>query len=93
MYNKQELMVMAIKIQSFKGVMVFNTTFNNIPVISWRKLEYICNCRKPLACRMSLTNFITYRVSSSPRHELDSNSYYYTYDEKNGLIFIFVFYI
>jgi hypothetical protein len=31
-------------------VMVFNATFNNISVISWRK---------PPTCRKSLTNFIT----------------------------------
>ena len=35
-------------------LMVFNTTFNNITVISWRRTQ-----RKPLTCRRSLTNFIT----------------------------------
>jgi hypothetical protein len=38
------------------GVMVFNTTFNNISVISWRQF---CWWRKPPTCHKSLTNFIT----------------------------------
>jgi len=54
------------------GVMVFNATFNNISVIYynsgsqfywWRKPEYP---EKPLTRRKSLTNFITYGVSSTP---------------------------
>ena len=44
-------------------VMVFNTTFNNISVISWRSVilggENRSTWRKPLTCRKSLTNFIT----------------------------------
>jgi hypothetical protein len=45
------------------GVMVFNATFNNISVISWRPV-FIgggnrSTRRKPPTCRKSLTNFIT----------------------------------
>jgi hypothetical protein len=40
----------------FVCLLVFNATFNNISVISWRKPE---NHRKPSTCRKSLTNFIT----------------------------------
>ena len=38
----------------FVCLMVFNATFNNISVISWRSV-----LRKPPTCRNSLTNFIT----------------------------------
>jgi hypothetical protein len=41
------------------GVMVFNATFNNISVISWRSV-----LRKPPTCRKSLTNFITDRQNN-----------------------------
>ena len=40
----------------FVCLLVFNATFNNNSVISWRKPE---NHRKPSTCRKSLTNFIT----------------------------------
>ena len=60
-------------------VMVFNATFNNISAIL-RLSSFIgggnpSNQRKPLTCRKSLTNFITYDnvVSSTPHHEWDSN--------------------
>jgi hypothetical protein len=39
------------------GVMMFNTTFNNISVIWWRSV--LRNGRKPQTCHKSLTNFIT----------------------------------
>jgi hypothetical protein len=43
--------------------MVFNATFNNISVISWRSVllmeETWSTWRKPPTCRKSLTNFIT----------------------------------
>ena len=40
-------------------VMVFNATFNNISVISWRTVEKNrITRRKPPTCRKSLTNFI-----------------------------------
>ena len=42
-------------------VMVFNTTFNNIIVISWRSALLVDQStqRKLQTCRKSLTNFIT----------------------------------
>ena len=48
-------------------VMVFNATFNNISVISWRSV-FIgggnrSTPRKPLTCRKSLTNFIALNAS------------------------------
>jgi len=50
--------------------MVFNDTFNNISVISWRTLlldeETGVSWRKPPTCR-KITNFNV--VSSTPRHE------------------------
>ena len=46
------------------SVMVFNATFNNISVISWRSIIIgggnRSTRRKPSTCRKSLTNFITY---------------------------------
>jgi hypothetical protein len=59
--------------------MVFNAIFNNISVILWRTVSYIDGGnlsirRKPLTCRKSLTNFITYVVSSTTRNEWDLNS-------------------
>ena len=54
------------------GVMVFNATFNNISVISWRSVLLGGGNRttrriRP-TCRKSLTNFITYNVVSSRPH-------------------------
>jgi hypothetical protein len=45
-------------------VMVFNTTFNNISVISCVAVSFIVggNQTKPPTCRKSLTNFIKYQV-------------------------------
>jgi hypothetical protein len=45
-------------------VSVFNATFNNISIISWVAVSFICEenqitQRKPLTCGKSLTNFIT----------------------------------
>ena len=40
-------------------VMVFNTTFNNISVISWQSVLLVGDLRKPPTCRKPLTNFIT----------------------------------
>ena len=43
--------------------MVFNATFNNISVISWRSVLLVeetgVNLKKPNTCRKLLTNFIT----------------------------------
>jgi hypothetical protein len=42
--------------------MVFNATFNNISVISWRSILLVEETRvptKPPTCHKSLTNFIT----------------------------------
>jgi hypothetical protein len=46
-------------------IMVFNATFNNISVISWRSVLLVeetgvHGSRNPPTCRKSLTNFITY---------------------------------
>ena len=51
--------------------MVFNTTFNNISVISWQA-SFIgggnwSTMRKPPTCRKSLANLINNVVSSTPR--------------------------
>ena len=45
-------------------VWVFNATFNNISIILWVAVSFICEenqitQRKPLTCGKSLTNFIT----------------------------------
>ena len=47
------------------GIMVFNATFNNISVISWRSVLLVeetgvHGSRNPPTCRKSRTNFITY---------------------------------
>jgi len=47
--------------------MVYNVIFNNISVISWRSVLLVEG-------KKSLTNFITYVVSSTPCHERGSNS-------------------
>jgi len=49
-------------LQLMASVMVFNTTFNNISVISWQSVLFVGETgvwRKPLTCHKSLTNFIT----------------------------------
>ena len=58
--------------------MVFNATFNNISVISWRSF-FLAEAtgasgeKHPPTCRKSLTSFITYCIEyTSP--ERDSNS-------------------
>ena len=43
----------------FVCFMVFNATFNNISVISWRQFCWWRSRRKLPTCRKSLTNFIT----------------------------------
>jgi len=40
------------------GVVVFNATFNNISIISWRSVLMMEETGVP-TCRKSLTNFIT----------------------------------
>ena len=44
-------------------IMMFDVTFNNMSVISWRSVlnggGNQSTLRKPLTCRKSLTNFIT----------------------------------
>jgi hypothetical protein len=59
--------------------MVFNVTFNNISAISWRSVLLVEETeypeKNPQTCSKSLTNFISHNgVSSTPRHERDSNS-------------------
>ena len=39
--------------------MVFNATFNNISVISWRSVALVEYPKKPQSCCKSLTNFLT----------------------------------
>ena len=57
------LLVTSITYQRWVRIMVFNATFNNISVISWRTVliggGIRINRRKPPTCRKSLTNFIT----------------------------------
>ena len=71
--NRQCLDIILMRVR----VMVLNATFNNVSVYHgsqiywWRKLEYT---EKPPTCHKSLTNFITSVVSSTPHHEMDSNS-------------------
>ena len=48
--------------------MVFNATFINISVISWRSVLLVGETGVP-TCRESLTNLVTYRV-----HERELNS-------------------
>jgi hypothetical protein len=46
----------------YRGIMVFNVTFNNISVILWWSVllvEETSAQRKPLTCCKSLTKFIT----------------------------------
>ena len=51
------------EIKDWYGFIVFNATFNNISVISWRSF-YWCkkldDPGKPLTCRKSLTNIMLY---------------------------------
>ena len=58
--------------------MVFNATFNNISVISWWSVLLVEESGVPLEktayLRKSLTNLLHKIVSSTPRHERDSNS-------------------
>ena len=41
------------------GVMVFNTTFNNIMAVSFTGGGNLSTRRKPTTCHKSLTNFVT----------------------------------
>jgi len=51
---------------------VFNATFNNISVMSWRSVLLVKETgvarEKPTMCRKSLTNLSHNIVSSTPRH-------------------------
>ena len=49
-----------------QGIIVFNTTFNNISVILWRSVLLEENRRKPPTCRKSLTNV----ASGTSRHDV-----------------------
>ena len=40
-------------------VMVFNATFSNISIISWRSALLVEESRVPSTCRKSMANFIT----------------------------------
>jgi len=55
------------------GVMVFNATFNNISAISWRSVLLLEETKyRPAASHwQTLSQNV---VSSTPRHEWDSNS-------------------
>jgi len=58
-------MIHAKLINTVGWFMVFNATFNNISVISWRSISIGGgNQRKPPTCRKSLTNYhiMLYRV-------------------------------
>jgi hypothetical protein len=56
-------MIKKKKIVLFVCLMVFNTTFNNISVISWWSVLLVEESggpgEKPPTCHKSLTNFIT----------------------------------
>jgi hypothetical protein len=71
-------MLRKYKCKSRAWSMAFNTTFNNISVISWQSVfiggENRSARRKPLTCRKSLTNFITYSCIEYTSPERDSNS-------------------
>jgi len=59
-------------------VMVFNTAFNNISVISWRSVLLVEKTEYPEKTTLPVTNHwqtLSHNVvSSTPRHERDSNS-------------------
>ena len=63
-------------------VMVFNTTFNNVPVTSWQSVLLVEETGVPGAHHLPVaSHWQTWShnvVSSTPRHELDSNSQCYT---------------
>jgi hypothetical protein len=54
--------------------MVFNATFNNISIISWRSVLLTEETGKPPTYRKSLINLSQNVVSSTPHHQRDSNS-------------------
>jgi hypothetical protein len=58
-------------------VMVFNATFNNISVMSWRSVLLVEESRVPgenQRCALSHSQTLSHNVvSSTPRHEPDSN--------------------
>jgi len=59
--------------------MVFNATFNNISVISWRSVllaEETGENHRPAASHWQILSHNV--VSSTPRNERDSNSQYYS---------------
>jgi hypothetical protein len=63
MKDKIWIMVIMTVIQR---LLMFNSTFNNIPVISWRSALLVEETRrKPTTCRKSLTNCIYERDSNS----------------------------
>ena len=70
-----EIWYLAIKIR----VMVFNSTFNNISLISWRSVVLVDETgvpgenHRPAASHWKALSRIV--VSSTPRHERDSNSH------------------
>ena len=53
--------------------MVFNAPFNNISVISWRSVVLVEDTRVPTENHRPSCKSLNV-VSSTPRHELDSNS-------------------
>ena len=56
-------------------VMVFNATFNNIVVIFWLSVLLVDDTEySEKTTDLSLTSFFTKCLSSTPRHERDSNS-------------------
>jgi len=59
--------------------MVFNTTLNNIPVISWQSVLLVEETRVPRENHwLAASHWQTwsYNVSSIHRHELDFNSHH-----------------
>ena len=67
--------------------MVFNATFNNISVISWRSVllveEAVENHRPAASHRQTLSHNVV------PQRERDSNSKPYDHDHNDGPLYIF----
>ena len=68
------LVSMALEIGSAVGVMVFNATFNNISVISWRSVLLVEETEVPGENHGTATNFITECCIEYPSSKRDSNS-------------------
>jgi len=66
--------ICTVYIDGFIGFMVFNATFNNISVISWRSVSLVEETGVPGENRRPAASHRQTVVSWTPRHERDSNS-------------------